>query len=126
VSLGHHISAQEMLELLRRRRGTGATEQELASWAGINKHQSVPAILSRWISEGRITCTPGSSCTVYVLEQSEWSADATVTEGPGLANWVPAGIVRSQPDRDAERDAFRRGYAAALKDMRAWLAKAGG
>lgn len=126
MSLGRYNSAQEMLELLKRRRGAGATEEELASWAGISKQQSVPSILSRWISEGRVTCTLGSTCTVYVLEPSEWAAEAAASEGPELASWVPAGIVRTRPDREAERDAFRRGYVAALKDMRAWLTKAGG
>lgn len=125
MSLGHHISAQEMLELLKRRRGAGATEEELASWAGISK-QGVPSILSRWISEGRVTCTVGEMCTTYVLDRSEWATEAAASEGPELASWVPAGIVRARPDREAERDAFRRGYSAALKDMRAWLTKAGG
>lgn len=125
MSLGHHISAQEMLELLKRRRGAGATEEELASWAGISK-QSVPSILSRWISEGRVTCTVGEMYTTYALDRSEWATEAAASEGPALASWVPAGIVRARPDRMAERDAFRRGYVAALKDMRAWLAKAGG
>lgn len=120
-------AAGEMLELLRRRRGNGATVGELADYAGLGRTgNTVETLLARELTEGRVSRVMGSRSTVYVLSASEWDDKPTdEPPEPPVASWVPAGIGESR-NAHAERDSFRRGYQAALKDMRAWLAKAGG
>lgn len=125
MGLADHVSAGEMLELLKQRRGQGATADELAAWAGVSMSRT-KSILAGWLSDGRIRATAATGKPVWVLVGEERNEGAPPTDAMPLASWVPAGVVQGRTDRQAERDAFGGGYQAALNDLRAWLAKAGG
>jgi hypothetical protein len=117
--------ADRMMELLRARGLTGANAAEL-SVAGDCAPKQVVTLLKPMIEQGVVDTVVGVGRRLVYRCSPRHPGDASVPSARTPASWIPQGLM-GLGDAEVERiekQAYQRGYAQALADMRAWAAKA--